>query len=417
MVKRIWIVNYYTGTPDTAANPRYLQFAHHFRKAGYDVITFNASYCPGDPKDLIEGDGIFEEHQYGEYRFVHVRCPRYVGNGLKRMYSIWAFAWRLYKHCREFEKPDVILHNIHTPFDYPIVWMAKKLKAKYIAEAWDLWPEDFVTFGLVSKNNPALHFFYWVEKQLYYHSDQLVFTFLGAFDYLKRKGWTKENGGKIDMSRVHYINCGVDLEQFDKNCIAFPRKDEDMNQKDIFKIVYMGSVNLANHVKSLIDAAAMLQSDNRYQFFIYGDGAYRDDLELYVNENAIQNVHFKERRIPFHEVAWVVSQATVNVMNYEKGFGHLGVSSGKMWQYLAAGKPIVCNINIAYDDVITDNNLGVAHDMFTPEEFAAAIRQCAEQPRDQYLAMCERVRKVAERFDYKNLAVEEIKVIEAALAS
>lgn len=417
MGKRIWIVNYYTGTPDTAANPRYLQFAHHFRKAGYDVITFNASYCPGDPKDLIEGDGVFEEHQYGEYRFIHVKCPRYVGNGLKRMFSIWAFAWRLYKHCREFEKPDVILHNIHTPFDYPIVWIAKKLKAKYIAEAWDLWPEDFVTFGLVSRNNPALHLFYWVEKQLYYHSDQLVFTFLGAFDYLKRKGWVKECGGKIDMSRVHYINCGVDLEQFDKNCIAFPRKDEDVNQKDIFKIVYMGSVNLANHVKSLIDAAAMLQSDNRYQFFIYGDGAYRDDLEKYVNENAIQNVHFKERRIPFHEVAWVVSQATVNVMNYEKGFGHLGVSSGKMWQYLAAGKPIVCNINIAYDDVITDNNLGVAHDMFTPEEFADAIRLCIEQPREQYLAMCERVRKVAERFDYKNLAVEEIKVIEAALAS
>ena len=104
-------------------------------------------------------------------------------------------------------------------------------------------------------------------------------------------------------------------------------------------------------------------------------------------------------------------------MNYEKGFGHLGVSSGKMWQYLAAGKPIVCNINIAYDDVITDNNLGVAHDMFTPEEFADAIRLCTEQPREQYLAMCERVRKVAERFDYKNLAAEEIKVIEAALAS
>lgn len=417
MVKRIWIINYYTGTPDTAANPRYLQFAHHFRKAGYDVITFNASYCPGDPKDLIEGDDLFEEHQYGEHRFVHVRCPRYVGNGLKRMYSIWVFAWLLYKHCHEFERPDVILHNIHTPFDYPIVWMAKKLKAKYIAEAWDLWPEDFVTFGLVSRNNPVLHFFYWIEKQLYYHADQLVFTFLGAFDYLKRKGWTKEKGGKIDMSRVHYINCGVDLEQFDKNCIAFPRKDEDINEKGIYKIVYMGAVNLANHVKSLIDAAALLQSDSRYQFFIYGDGADRDVLEQYVKENSIQNVHFKERRIPFHEVAWVVSQATVNVMNYEKGFGHLGVSSGKMWQYLAAGKPIVCNINIAYDDVITDNNLGVAHDMFTPEEFATAIRQCAEQPREQYQTMCERVRKVAERFDYKNLAAEEIKVIEAALAS
>lgn len=415
MGKRIWIVNYYTGTPDNATNPRYLQFSHHFQKAGYDVITFNASYRPGAPVELIEGNGMFEEHQYGEHRFIHVRCPRYEGNGLKRMYSIWTFAWRLYRHCQEFDRPDVILHNIHTPFDYPIVWMAKKLKAKYIAEAWDLWPEDFVTFGLVSRKNPALHFFYWVEKKLYYHSDQMVFTFLGAFDYLKRKGWTTETGGKIDMSKVHYINSGVDLEQFDKDKVSYPREDSDINRKDIYKIIYLGSVNLANHVKTLIDAAAILQENPKYQFFIYGNGADRDYLEKYVEEKKIANVHFKERRIPLCECAWVVSQATVNVMNYEKGFGHMGVSSGKLWQYLAAGKPIVCNIDIAYDDVITDNNLGVAHDIETAEEFAKAIRGCAEQSDDQYQTMCERVRKTADRFNYKNLAAEEIKVIEAAL--
>ena len=31
--------------------------------------------------------------------------------------------------------------------------------------------------------------------------------------------------------------------------------------------------------------------------------------------------------------------------------------------------------------------------------------------------MCERVREVAKRFDYKKLAAEEIRVIEAAVAS
>lgn len=415
MGKRIWIVNYYTGTPDNATNPRYLQFSHYFQQAGYDVITFNASYRPGAPVELIEGDGMFEEHKYGEHRFIHVRCPRYEGNGLKRMYSIWAFAWRLFRHCNEFEKPDVILHNIHTPFDYPIVWTAKKLKAKYIAEAWDLWPEDFVTFGLVSRKNPALRFFYWVEKKLYYHADQLVFTFLGAFDYLKRKGWTTDTGGKIDMSRVHYINSGVDLEQFDKDKIAYPRKDEDINNPDKIKVIYLGSINKANHVHTLIEAAKLLQNNPLYHFFIYGNGADREELEQKVIREGISNVTFKEKRIPLCEVAWVVNQATVNVMNYEKGFGHMGVSSGKLWQYLAAGKPIVCNIDIAYDDVITDNNLGIAHDIETAQEFATSIQMLAEQPKKEYEAMCVRVREVAKRFDYKVLAAEEIKVLESAL--
>ena len=103
----------------------------------------------------------------------------------------------------------------------------------------------------------------------------------------------------------------------------------------------------------------------------------------------------------------------MNVMNYEKNFGWAGVSSGKMFQYLAAGKPIVCNIDIAYDNVIEDNNLGVAHDIETPEEFAEAILKLAEQPKEEYDAMCERVREVAKRFDYKVLAQRELEIIES----
>ena len=101
-------------------------------------------------------------------------------------------------------------------------------------------------------------------------------------------------------------------------------------------------------------------------------------------------------------------------MNYEKGFGSYGVSSGKMFQYLAAGKPIVCNIDIAYDNVIEENNLGVAHDINTAEEFAEAIQRLADQPQIEYDAICARVREVAKRFDYKTLSAEELKVVEAS---
>jgi glycosyltransferase involved in cell wall biosynthesis len=253
-----------------------------------------------------------------------------------------------------------------------------------------------------------------LEKRLYYHVDQIVFTFLGVFDYLKRKKWMKEQGGKIDPSKLHYINNGIDLEQFDKNKITFPRTDKDMNNADIKKIIYLGSISQANNVKTLIDAAILMKEKLQYRFFIYGDGSYRAELEQYVKDNHINNVVFKEPHIPFAECAWVVSQATVNVMNYEKGFGSYGVSSGKMFQYLAAGKPIVCNIDIAYDNVIEDNNLGVAHDINTPEEFAEAIQRLAEQSQEEYDAMCARVREVAKRFDYKVLSDEELKVVEAA---
>ena len=413
MGKRIWIVNYYTGNPDKISNPRYTKFAHYFVQSGYEVITFNANHI-GD-----ENTPLFERKQYGEYDYVHVKAPHYKGNGLARMKSIFYFAWTINKHCKEFERPDVILHNIHTPFDYPIIWAAKKLNAKYIAEAWDAWPDVFAHLGLLSYKNPLLKFFYYVEKKVYQNADNVVFTFEGGKYHIQNMGWSTEQGGRIDLKKVYYINNGVDLEQFDKDRIAYPRKDTDLNDQKTLKIVYLGSINRANHVLSLIEAAKLLQLQNLdyYRFFIYGNGADREELEKKVRNEGIKNVVFKEKRIPLCEVAWVVSQATVNIMNYQKGFGYMGVSSGKLFQYLAAGKPIVCNIKIAYDDVISRNNLGVAREIDTPEDFVQAICSVAEQPKAEYDAMCKRVRKTAEKFDFKVLAAKELMIINEALAN
>ena len=404
---RIWIVNYYT-SPD-CSNPRYLQFAKHFIAKGWEVTTFYANYNGTDT------DPLFKREMVDGNGFVRVKAPHYVGNGLARMKSIFCFAWQIKEHCLEFEKPDVILHNVHTPFDYPVVWAAKKLNAKYIAEAWDAWPDVFAHLGLVSRKNPVLKLFYQIEKRLYEKADAVVFTIFGMINHIQEKHWTTNMGGRIDLEKVHYINNGIDLEQFDKDREAWPRADQDLHDSKTLKVMYLGSINRANHVHTLIEAAELLQNLGYYQFFIYRDGAEREELEKKVKDEGITNVVFKEKRIPLCECAWVVSLADVNIMNYQKGFGYMGVSSGKLFQYLAAGKPIVCNVNIAFDDVITENNLGIARDIDTAEAFAQAIRSVAEQPRANYDAMCERVRQTADRFDYKKLAAEEIRVIEATL--
>ena len=182
MGKVIWIVNPQAGSPGKADNPRYLKLARRFMDAGYEVITFNSSQREG----VSVPRNQFLEKQYDGYKFVHVYAPEFQGNGVKRMLSLYWFARNVNRLKKHFPRPDVILQNIHPPFDYPVVKLAQKLKCRYIAEAWDLWPEDFVTFGLVKANNPALKLAYAIEKRYYYAADEIVFTFLGAFDYLKR---------------------------------------------------------------------------------------------------------------------------------------------------------------------------------------------------------------------------------------
>ena len=100
-----------------------------------------------------------------------------------------------------------------------------------------------------------------------------------------------------------------------------------------------------------------------------------------------------------------------SMMNYQKNFGIHGVSSGKMFQYFAAGNPILCNIKLNYSE-ISRNNLGIDRELDTPEQYATAIRDLAEQPQTDYDAMCVRVRETANRFDYKLLTQKELEVIE-----
>ena len=81
-----------------------------------------------------------------------------------------------------------------------------------------------------------------------------------------------------------------------------------------------------------------------------------------------------------------------------------------MIQYFAAGKPICCNIKLNYSE-ISRNKLGIDRDLDTPEQYAEAIRELAEQPQDEYKSMCNRVRETAKRYDYKVLAAKELEVI------
>ena len=102
-----------------------------------------------------------------------------------------------------------------------------------------------------TKDNPLIKLLYRGEKWIYKKADALVFTMEGAYDYIVKQGWEKE----IPRSKVHYINNGVDLEQFDYNKEHFRVEDPDLNDPNIFKVVYTGSIRRVNNLGLLLDAA------------------------------------------------------------------------------------------------------------------------------------------------------------------
>lgn len=412
MQKTIWIVNYYTAPPAQVSNPRHYEFAKYLVSNGYDVRVFFADReWEADSLQVIPDGKSFENKIYEGLKYTHIRTIPYKGNGVKRGLSILKFALDILRLRNEFEKPDVILLNMHAPFDYPIVWCAKFLKAKLITEAWDLWPDGFVRFGLMKANSPIVKFFYYVEKLMYQNADAIVFTFEGGIDYLKSRKWTTDKGGKIDSSKVFYINNGVNLELFEEYRRKYPVRDKDLLRDDIVKVLYLGSVRLVNNVKTLIDAAEILKDKDKVKFIIIGDGQDRPFLEEYCRKKQLSNVLFKEKHIPFCEVADVVSHASINIMNYQNNFGLYGVSSGKMFQYFAAGQPICCNIKLNYCE-ITKNNIGIAEDLNTPQEYANAIIKLVNLSEEEKIEMKKRIQCVARKYDYSYLSSQLKKIID-----
>ena len=410
-MKRIWIINYYSVPPEYTSNPRHIELSVFLKKLGYEVILIGASYIADKKINLIDSNEKYLKTQYGTHDFIHIKVKSYTGNGLSRMYSIFQFGWNIRKFSKYFPKPDVVIHNIHMPFDYAIVCAVKKLNAKYIAEAWDLWPDSFVRFGLIGKSNPLTKIAYQFEKNAYYSADNIIFSFEGGIDYLRLKKWTRDTGGKINEKNVFYINNGVNLKSFQENIISYKSEDKDLSNNNYYYVTYIGSMQLVNDLMKLLDAAELLKKYKKIKFLLYGDGSDREALEQYCQDKKITNVIFKEKWVPLTHVPYILSKSSLNIMNYQQDFGIYGVSSGKLFQYLAAGKPICANIKMNYC-IITRNNIGIAKNFIDANEYSDAILSLLPFEQHSYNEMCKRVIETSKEFDFPVLFKKIIQVIE-----
>lgn len=403
-LKKIWLVNKHAVPYElNGTHIRTVKLSEFFTKMGHDVIIFGSSTVHNRNIDLIEDKSLYIEKNHNGSRFVHIKTKKYKSNGLYRIYSFLEFSLKLFLIRNKFEKPDIIIHTSNIPFDILVLIIAKKLKAKYIIEVLDLWPESFVAFGLIKKNNPLLRTFYAIEKWAYTHADKIVFSMEGGLQYIKEKKWDNQSGGPIDLDKVFYINNGVDIKEFNKNINTYKISDEDL-ENDLKKITYLGSIRLVNNLKQLIDAAALLKSDKKIVFLIYGDGGDRKYLENYCIQNRIDNVVFKEKWLDPKYVPFVLSKSYINILNYKPNpIEKYGGSQNKLFLSLASGKPICCNLNMGYSPIVK-YNLGICKNFSSSEEYASALFSLINLDEERYNEMCNRSIDVAKQFDFELLA-------------
>lgn len=394
-MKNIWILNHYT----SVSGGRHYKFAENLIKRGYNVKVFAASTVHNSDQDMITGTNKYMDKEINGIPFIFIKARDYVGNGKQRMLNMMDYALGLMSVSKQFdaEKPDVIYaSSVH-----PLTWvsgyrLAKRYKAKFIAETRDLWPETLVEMGQIGRDSVPAKLLYKLEKFIYKKADRLIFTFKGGKAYIEKIG--------LDGSKARYINNGVDIDEFNENKNTNKFEDADLDNEDTFKILYTGSMGQANALSCLVEAAQLIQTKGfrDIKIILFGDGYQRPELEKYISDNNIRNVIFKGK-VEKKYVPYILSKSNLNViLSQPVSLYQYGVSPNKMFDYFASGKPTLSNMECGYD-MLEEYNCGITVKGGSGEALSEGILKFYCMSEEEYKTYCYNALKAAQDFDFKVL--------------
>lgn len=417
MKKHVWILNHYAGGMYFSQGGRHYSFAKYLKRAGYEPVVFCANSRHGKPERHIETERLWEERteESTGVPWVFVRARTYTGNGKQRVLNMLDFYRNVKRTAKEYAaergKPDVIYaSSVHPLTLLAGIQLARRFGVECVCEVRDLWPESIVEYSSrFTRNHPLIKLLYQGEKWLYKHADRLIFTMEGGGEYIKERGWEKA----VPLSKVYSINNGVDLPVFDANREQFTAEDPDLDNPELFKVVYTGSIRRVNNLGQLLDAAKKVP-DPRVKFLIWGDGDELPALRRRIRDEGIGNVIFKGR-VEKKYVPSIVSRADLNLVHWEMSpILRFGVSYNKLFEYLAAGRPVFSTVRPGYS-IVERDRCGADTEGFAPEDFAAGIQRIALLSPEEREEMGKNARKAAEAYDFQSLTEKLAAVLEGGV--
>lgn len=419
MKKKVWIINHYASHMLFDKGGRHYWFAKYLNQAGYEPVVFCANIVNTQTdKKYFDNDNLWIEKNAEEINtpFVFVKARTYAGNGKQRVLNMIDFYRNVKKTAIEYEKkngkPDIIYaSSVHPLSILAGIQLAKKYEVKCIGEVRDLWPEAIVAYSKrIKKNSLIAKIMYAGEKWLYKKCAAVIFTQEGGPDYVRSHGWDKEHGGPIDMNNMFHINNGVDLEAFDENLKAFNYEDEDLDNLDLFKVVYAGSIRRINNLGLIVDAAKLV-TNPKIKFVIFGGGDELEMLKQRLIDEKITNVVFKGK-VNKQYIPSIDSKADINLVHWEMNpLLRVGESYNKAFEYFAAGKPVFYTVRPGYS-IVERYRCGRLTEGYEPKDIAKGIEKMSMMSESEIKELAINARNVAQIYDFRNLTQSLISIIE-----
>lgn len=376
-------------TPEEGGGTRHYELFRHAAEHGHraTVVTSGFGYLSRNESERVtSGEPWISVHRIKSHGPTKT-------DFVSQLRQLLSFAAGALPKAMSVPDVDVVMGTSPSIFQALSAWAVSVVKRKsFLLEIRDLWPDFIIGMGKL-KNPVAIAVAKGLERFLYSRADHVLVNSPAYVDHLVSKG--------VERSRITLIPNGVESEVFGPN----PTRDraahafrERYGVADKFVVMYTGAISPANDIGVVLRAAELLRDAQQVHFLIVGDGKTRDTLEQEARRLSLDNVTFTGPQ-PKASMPDVLAGADLCLAILQNIPEFRLTYPNKVFDYLAAARPIALAIDGVIRQVVEQAGAGVFVPPGDPLALATAIRSFAADPA-RGRAMGERGREyVIKNFD------------------
>lgn len=372
---------------------RHHELARYLAQRGHDVtiIASPVSYLTGrvgEPGEPSGGD-LLDEHITILRTYTYSALHR---SFIHRVFSFLSFMASSFWAGLEVGQVDLVWGTSPPIFQGVTAWALARLKGvPFLFEVRDLWPAFAIDVGVL-RNPLLIKLSLWLERFLYRHADQMLANSPGFVEHIAQRG----------AREVLVVPNGVDPFMFDpfENGAGY-RQQHDLAGR--YVVMYAGAHGMSNDLGVVLEAARLLQDQPEIAVVFVGDGKEKPALQAQAAQMGLYNVYFLPP-VPKDGMAQALAaaDACIAILKPIKMYGT--VYPNKVFDYMAAGRPVILAIDGVIRQVVEEAEAGVFVQPGDPVALADAIRKLAGD-RERGVEMGLRGRKHVEaHFDRAELA-------------
>jgi glycosyltransferase involved in cell wall biosynthesis len=406
----LFLTHYFTPEVNAPAS-RTHEHCREWVAAGHDVhvVTCTPSHPAGRPfpgyqrrwyqHETIDGIHVHRVWTYLAANRGFVR--RTINYASFAVSGAWR-AWRLGQF-------DVVVGTSPQFFCVVGTWLVASLRGlPWVFELRDLWPESLAAVGAVTHRSVLIRVLERLELRLYRDAAAVACLTRSFARSLAMRG--------VDEAKLHFVPNGIIPEFWSSGDRDSARHELGLASHDVL-LSYVGTTGMAHGLGTALDAMSTLQSRApEVRLLMVGDGAELSALRAAAEARRLSNVTFTGL-VPRATIPSLLAASDIMLVTLRPSDVFKTVLPSKMFEAMAAARPIVLGVEGEALDALLDAGAGIA---IPPGDATALVDAVCTLARDPTLrtAMGESGRAYVQReYSRRVWAARYLTLLEAVSAA